>query len=120
LPVVLPGGGVGDTSPSELRAKLEQSMIAEFKSHLNKCWSPPTGVAATAKLQVIIRVALKRDGHFLKEPMLIQAVASTAGPALVKSAMKALQQCQPYNFMPSERYDEWKVLDLAFSPQGIL
>ncbi len=79
-----------------------------------------TGQAADPKLRVMVRVALKRDGQFLNEPMLIQAMASPAGPALVKSAMKALQQCLPYDFLPADRYNEWKMLDLAFSPQGIL
>jgi hypothetical protein len=32
--------------------------------------------------------------------------------------MRALRQCQPYGFLPAAKYDEWKVLDLAFSPSG--
>jgi hypothetical protein len=119
LPVALPGGEV-DTSPAESRAKLARDIVAEFKVHLSKCWSAPPAPAGSSRLRVLIRVAFKRDGAFLKEPMLIQAVASPAGPALVKSAMKALQDCQPYAFMPADKYDEWKVMDLAFSPQGIL
>lgn len=120
LPVDLPGIGDGDTRAAETQVKIGRTMIADFKAHLNKCWSAPAGSAAEPKLKVLIRVVFKRNGQFFREPMLIQAIASPAGPALVKSAMQALQQCQPYDFMPADKYDEWKVLDLAFSPQGIL
>lgn len=119
LPLVLPGGEA-DTRVADAKAKLEQDIIANFKSHLNKCWTAPAPTPDARRLKVLIRVAFKRDGTFFKEPMLIQAVASAGGPALVKSAMHALQQCQPYAFLPPDKYKEWRVLDLAFSPQGVL
>ena len=34
-----------------------------------------------------------------------------------QSAISALQACQPYAMLPPERYGEWKVLDLSFSPR---
>jgi hypothetical protein len=37
--------------------------------------------------------------------------------ALVKSAMSALQACQPYKMLPADKYGEWKVMDLPFSPR---
>lgn len=119
LPIVLPGGGI-DTTAADSSAKVARSIIAEFKTHLSKCWTATPGPAGPSRLRILIRVAFKRDGQLLKEPMLIQAVASPAGPALVAGAMKALEQCQPYAFMPADKYDEWKVLDIAFSPQGVL
>jgi len=36
---------------------------------------------------------------------------------LMQGAIKALQACQPYAMLPADRYGEWKVLDLSFTPQ---
>ena len=52
-----------------------------------------------------------------REPVLIEASASAKGPALMQGAIGALQACQPYAMLPVDRYGEWKVLDLSFTPQ---
>ena len=35
----------------------------------------------------------------------------------MQSAISALQACQPYAMLPADRYGEWKVLDLSFTPK---
>ena len=57
------------------------------------------------------------DGKLAAEPILIEASASAKGPALMQSAIAALEACQPYAMLPADRYGEWKVLDLSFTPQ---
>jgi hypothetical protein len=39
------------------------------------------------------------------------------GPLLMQSAISALHACQPYAMLPVDRYGEWKVIDLSFTPQ---
>jgi len=34
----------------------------------------------------------------------------------MRSAVAALSSCQPYAELPRDRYGEWKVLDLSFTP----
>jgi hypothetical protein len=34
----------------------------------------------------------------------------------MQSAISALQSCQPYAMLPADQYNEWKVLDLSFTP----
>ena len=36
---------------------------------------------------------------------------------LLHSAIAGLKQCQPYKMLPADRYGEWKVLDLDFTPK---
>jgi hypothetical protein len=48
-----------------------------------------------------------------------EASASAYGPRLVETATRALRQCQPFTFLPAEKYQEWKLLDLSFSPRGL-
>jgi hypothetical protein len=38
-------------------------------------------------------------------------------PLLMQGAIRALQACQPYAMLAVDRYGEWKVLDLNFTPQ---
>ena len=67
--------------------------------------------------RVVLRIYLKRDGGLAAEPLLIEASASRDGPLLLKAAVRALKDCQPYGSLPADRYREWKVLDLSFSPR---
>jgi outer membrane biosynthesis protein TonB len=109
----------GDIPASDDAAKLPGDTIAAFKAHLSKCWSAMPPEAAATAMTVTIRIALKRNGELSGEPTLLQATASPIGPILVQRAMQALRRCQPYGFLPADRYKEWKVLDLRFSPQGL-
>lgn len=119
LPVILPDSE-GGAIPADAKAKLAGSVVSQFKDHVRSCWTPPPGVDGDTRVKVLVRVALRRDGRIVDAPVLIQAVASPSGPAVVQSAIKALQQCQPYGFLPVEKYKEWRVLDIGFSAQGVL
>jgi hypothetical protein len=104
---------------SENPANLSQRDIATFKAHLQKCWSPPAGLADDGQLMTVLRVSLKPNGALAGEPIMLAASASSSGPALLHTAVRALRQCQPYAFLPAAKYSEWKVLDLSFSPNGL-
>jgi hypothetical protein len=36
----------------------------------------------------------------------------------MQSAIAAITACQPYTMLPADKYQEWKVLDLDFTPQN--
>jgi hypothetical protein len=109
----------GFDAPADSRAKLSREEIEAFRAHLQKCWNPPAAVADAQKLKVVLRVALQPNGALTGSPTLIEASASAHGPALVATAVSALRACQPYGFLPAARYQEWKLLDLSFSPRGM-
>jgi hypothetical protein len=118
LPPPMAGAAAGG-GPSEVKANLTPEEIARFSAHVQSCWTAPAGLVTTPKLEVVIRVGLRPDGRFTTSPALLAAPASAQGPALVKAAMRALQQCQPYNALPAGKYDEWRLLDLRFSADGM-
>jgi len=103
---------------SKSKAILTTDEIAEFKAHLSKCWAPPVGTANGEVGNFLIRILLNPDGTLGAKPELIRAPASPSGPTLVESAIRALQRCQPYDFLPAKKYEEWRITDLVFSPQG--
>ena len=107
-----------DTRASERKTKLTGDEIAELKARLSMCWIPPPDIAGIEGLNLSVRISLNADGSLSAKPELIRAPASLSGPALLERAMWALQQCQPYSFLPASKYEEWRILDLSFSPQG--
>ena len=119
LPLALPDGrlGGGFDAPAIDTARISTSDTTIFRQHLKTCLTRPGTVAPTDKVRVVLRVALKPDGTLAATPTLIEASASAKGPLLMKSAIDGLRACQPYAMLPADKYQEWKVLDLSFTPQ---
>ena len=118
LPPDLPQAKSGDfDAPASKTADIASSLITEFRRHLRTCSRLPESIAASDKVKVTLRVLMTPEGRLAAEPILIEASASTKGPALMQGAITSLQACQPYAMLPAERYGEWKVLDLSFTPQ---
>src|ERR1700674_5216241 len=109
----------GFDAPAQGTAKLSREEVAAFRAHLQKCWNPPATIAEAQKLKVVLRVALGPNGALTGSPTLIEASASAHGPALVATALSAPRQCHTYAFLPAGKYQEWKLLDLSFSPHGM-
>src|SRR3954449_7210621 len=116
LPKDAPKDDGGDAKDS-IAAKLPAEIIVELRRHLRSCAKLPAGVAPTDNVNIKLRTVLATDGTLAREPILIEAPPSAKGVALVKSAMSALQACQPYKMLPADKYGEWKVMDLPFSPR---
>jgi hypothetical protein len=115
LPQTRPGDGFD--APASEKAAVASNLITEFRRHLKTCSKLPQSIAASDKVRITLRVFMMPEGKLGAEPVLIEASASAKGPALMQGAISALQACQPYAMLPAERYGEWKVLDLSFTPQ---
>jgi outer membrane biosynthesis protein TonB len=98
-------------------ADITPSVIAEFRRQLRTCSKLPASLKASDVIKVTLRVFMTPQGRLADEPLLIEASASEKGPLLMRSAMSALEACQPYSMLPADRYGEWKVIDLSFTPQ---
>jgi len=116
LPKEAPKDDGGDAKDS-IAAKLPPEIIAELRRHLRSCAKLPAGLSPTDAVRIKLRTVFATDGTLAREPILIEAPPSAKGVALVKSAMSALQNCQPYKMLPANLYGEWKVMDLPFSPR---
>ncbi|WFU28559.1 hypothetical protein QA649_20745 [Bradyrhizobium sp. CB1717] len=114
LPKDAPKDDGGDAKDS-IAAKLPAEVIAALRRHLRSCAKLPAGVDPTDNVHIKLRTVFATDGT--RPPILIEAPPSAKGVAIVKSATSALQACQPYKMLPADKYEEWKVLDLPFSPR---
>ena len=104
-------------SEATTTANLSDGEKAAFKTHLKKCWRLPEGMSPAQTTRVVLRIYLKRDGGLSAEPLLIEGPASRDGPMLLKAAIRTLKDCQPYAFLPADKYRDWKMLDVSFSPR---
>jgi hypothetical protein len=104
-------------APADKAADIASSLVAQFRSHLKTCSKLPASLTASDDVKVTLRLFMTPAGRLAAEPVLIEASASLKGPLLMQSAIKALEACQPYAMLPADRYGEWKVIDLSFTPQ---
>jgi hypothetical protein len=119
LPVQSPKGkGSYDfDSAAAKTAEIASGIVTEFRRRLKTCAKLPPSIAPSDNVMIKLRVLMTVEGKLAAEPILIEASASAKGPALMQGAIGALQACQPYAMLPADRYSEWKVLDLSFTPQ---
>lgn len=108
-------GEGGDTSPAI--ENLGSNLVDVLRSHLKTCSKLPAGLSPTDNVAVKLRVQMKTDGRLAAEPALIEGTASIKGVELMRAAIAALSACQPYAMLPADRYGEWKVLELSFTPR---
>jgi len=113
----IPNGGPQSEFDSEATttANLSTDDRAAFKQHLKRCLKLPGGMSDSTR--VTLRIFLKRDGGLAGEPVLIEGSASSDGPRLMQAAVRSVKECQPFAFLPADRYREWKALDVSFSPK---
>ena len=111
-------GAAGDfDAKATAKANISSEDAAALRAHLKSCSILPKSVTPSDNVRIVLRVAFQPDGRLAAEPLLIEASASEKGPALMRSAMDALDKCQPYAMLPADRYDQWRMLDLSFSPK---
>jgi hypothetical protein len=118
LPQDRPGDGF-DAAATQ-KADVGTDSIAEFRRHLKTCSILPKEIAPSDKVGIKLRVLMTPEGRLAAPPSLIEASASMKGPLLMQSAISALDACQPYAMLPADRYKEWKILDLTFTPQDFI
>ena len=104
-------------APATESADIASTVITAFRRHLRSCSKLPASLSGADDVKVKLRVLMTPDGRLAAEPILIEASASMKGPLLMQGAIRALQACQPYAMLPADRYGEWRVLDLSFTPQ---
>jgi hypothetical protein len=115
----LPQGNPSDgiDAMASTKADIASNLVTEFRRHLRTCSTLPKSITPSDTIKLKLRVFMTPDGRLATDPVLLEASASAKGPALMQSAISALQACQPYAMLPADRYGEWKVLDLGFTPQ---
>jgi len=104
--------GVGEQTLSAV--ELEQILRRALA-----CWTLPDGAPDPEDLVVHVGFDIARDGV----PGYISLVApsshSTSDPYLKvaqSNALRAIEKCGPYDFLPQDRYAAWRTVQVTFAP----
>ncbi len=113
-----------EASPNQERnlggfdSSLTLSEVAYLRRQIERCWSPPVGVAGAAELAVKVRLDLRRDGGLSSAPIVMNSGDGVFQVA-AEAAMRAVSQCQPYD-LPGDKYDAWREIIFTFDPRFML
>ncbi len=114
--------GLPDSKPAGFdalaidQADVASNFAAQFHQHLKTCSVLPASINRTDNVKITLRVMFTTDGRLAGPPSVVEASASEKGPLLMQASIKALMACQPYAMLPADKYKEWRVLDLKFTP----
>ena len=107
----------GDGGDAAAKADVGVDMVTAFRGRIKQCAKLPSSLAPSDDLMIKLRILMTPDGRLAAEPMVKEGSASLKAVDLKNSAIAALSACQPYTMLPREKYQEWKVIDLTFTPR---
>jgi hypothetical protein len=121
LPLTLPGGGIGGglDAPSPTPAMAPHDDTAAFRAHVSSCSHLPPEIGSGEPIKVVMRVYFKPDGTIAQPPEMLDATFSPKSSLLMKTAVNALEQCQPFTELPKDKYKNWRIMDLIVTPRAL-
>jgi outer membrane biosynthesis protein TonB len=87
-----------------------------LRNQIQRCWSPPTGLAEAPNLVVKLRIGFNIDGSVNGYPQVVNSSASPLFQVAAEAAIRAVLGCQNYT-MPPEKYESWRDVILNFDPR---
>jgi hypothetical protein len=119
LPIDRPADPTQGKLPDEVEtpAAIAASLVQDFRRRLRTCAKLPAEVDPSDHFRITVRVFLTPEGRLAANPAPLEGPLNVKGPALIQSAITAIAACQPYTMLPTARYNEWKVLNISFTPQ---
>lgn len=100
--------------------RLAADLVDALRRRIESCWSLPAGARDAQNLQIRLQFQLGIDGMLAGYPQLLNSSGHPAFEAAARSAQSAVKQCEPYNFLPADKYDLWRDIILTFDPSRML
>ena len=99
---------------------LSLSEIDALRAAMYRCWRIPAEARDPESLIIPVEVKLHRDGHVasvtLKNAARINGSSNPYMKIAADNALRAVSKCGPYDFLPEDRYEDWRQMDLTFRP----
>lgn len=100
---------------------IKDALLAQMR----ECWNVPEGAPDPEKLIVQVRVFLTPDGRLAQPPQLEAATRTAAASnpymrAAAEAALRAVNVCEPYKHLPSEKYQVWREIVMTFDPSKMI
>jgi hypothetical protein len=110
------GDRKGDGGDAAAKADVGTDMITAFRGRIKQCSKLPPSLSPSDDVMIKLRILMTPDGRLAAAPMVKEGTASMKAVDLRDGAVSALSACQPFTMLPREKYQEWKVIDLTFTP----
>ncbi|WP_315780350.1 MULTISPECIES: hypothetical protein [unclassified Bradyrhizobium] len=110
------GKEAGSVATTNLAPNLETALREKVRS----CARLPVSLSLSDNVLIRLRFGMTPDGRLATEPEVIEVVAASKAIQLKESAVQALNACQPYAMLPPDRYNEWKIIEMSFTPRDFV
>jgi colicin import membrane protein len=120
------GTALNPTSSLGTRTGNSEAIVATWKgrfvSAVKTCFNFPYNGQDADQFEVDIDINMKPDGTLAVAPVVVAVRGSSksVAEALGESARRAVQQCQPYSFLPKEQYETWKYIPMTFGLRDMM
>lgn len=107
-----------DTSREGVGAGTEMTIseLTALQSAMYKCWSIPAAAPNPSELIVPVKVSLFPDGYVNQVKLGSFQEINHFHKLAADEALRAVNKCQPYDFLPAEKYSQWREMTLNFRP----
>jgi outer membrane biosynthesis protein TonB len=96
--------------------KLTMNWVGALQARIKQCWNSPAGTLDMGSIEIRVAFDMRRDGTVIGTPRLMEGPKLANGRAIEESAIRAVLQCQPYNFLPQAEYaGGWDKIDITFA-----
>ncbi len=108
-----------DYDPSK---PLSVSEIDAFRQHMRECWRVLPGAKDAAEMVVTVHFSLNRNAQVINAEIQDRGryQRDSFFRASADAALRAVYECAPYDFLPTEKYQQWKENEFTFDPKDML
>lgn len=101
--------------------KLSQTELDALRGIVEKNWTVMPGQVSSNDIKIVVRFELDQNGEVVGDP----EVTSSGGDgsslqALEGGARRAVMKSAPFDQLPKDKYDTWKVVELSFYPSEMM
>lgn len=111
--------GIG--AQTALTVDIKDALLTQMRA----CWNVPVGAPNPEQLIVQVRVFLAQDGSLAQPPQLEPATraAASSNPYMrtaAEAALRAVNVCEPYRNLPTDKYIAWREIVMTFDPSKMI
>jgi colicin import membrane protein len=93
-----------------------------FQSAVKRCFNFPYNGTDADQIEADIDIKLRPDGSVASPPVIVavRGPSKSVGNAMAESAIRAIEQCQSYAFLPKDQYETWKYIPMTFGLKDMM
>lgn len=94
----------------------EATIVDAMRERLKQCWDKPP-IVRELGIRVILSWNMNRDGNVVGIPIPVGGDQGEHFQTAAQAATSAVLACQPYDWLPKDKYDLWKEFEWTFAPK---